>query len=103
VSDFDVNNKISKEKKKYSNDQALYSEKERNACDTGFNLKHEKVSKRNFRARGIESCMFEFKGMRDIDVRSLSASTSWGIPQRSIAFVLSLSLYAGHPEYPSGK
>jgi hypothetical protein len=33
--------------------------------------------------------------MRDIDVRS--ASTSWGIPQRSIALVLCLSSYAGHP------
>jgi hypothetical protein len=44
--------------------------------------------------------MFEFKGMRDIDVRS--ASTSWGISQRSIALVLSLSPYAAHPRIPPG-
>jgi hypothetical protein len=44
--------------------------------------------------------MFEFKGMRDIDVRT--ASTSWGIPQRSIALVLSLSSYVGHPQIPPG-
>jgi hypothetical protein len=31
-----------------------------------------------------------------------SASTSWGIPQGSIALVLSLSSYAGHPRIPSG-
>ncbi len=31
-----------------------------------------------------------------------SASTSWGIPQRSIALVLSLSSYAGHPRVPPG-
>jgi hypothetical protein len=31
-----------------------------------------------------------------------SESTSWGIPQRSIALVLSLSLYAGHPRIPPG-
>jgi hypothetical protein len=47
--------------------------------------------------------MFEFKGMHDIDVRLRLVSTSWGIPQHSIAVVLSLSSYAGHPEYPSGK
>jgi hypothetical protein len=46
--------------------------------------------------------MFEFKGMRDINVRSRSASTSWGIPQRLIALVLSLSSYAGHPRIPPG-
>ncbi len=46
--------------------------------------------------------MFEFKGMRDIDVRSRSTSTSWGIPQRSIALVLSLCLYAVHPRIPPG-
>ncbi len=46
--------------------------------------------------------MFEFKGMRDIDIRSRSASTSWGIPQLSIALVLSLSSYAGHPRIPPG-
>jgi hypothetical protein len=28
--------------------------------------------------------------------------TSWGIPQRSIALVLSLSSYAGHPQVPPG-
>jgi hypothetical protein len=28
--------------------------------------------------------MFEFKGMHDIDLRSRSASMSWGIPQRSV-------------------
>ncbi len=44
--------------------------------------------------------MIEFKCMRDINVRSRSASTSWGIPQRLIALVLSLSLYAGHPQIP---
>ncbi len=31
-----------------------------------------------------------------------SASTSWGIPQRSIALVLSLSSYTGHPRIPPG-
>ncbi len=31
-----------------------------------------------------------------------SASTSWGIPHRSIALVLSLSLYAVHPRVPPG-
>jgi hypothetical protein len=31
-----------------------------------------------------------------------SASTSWGIPQRSIALVLSLSSYAVHPRIPPG-
>ncbi len=41
--------------------------------------------------------------MGDIDVRLRSASTSWGIPQRSIALVLSLSSYAGHPEIPLGQ
>jgi hypothetical protein len=41
--------------------------------------------------------MFEFKGMRDINVCSRLASTSWGIPHRSIALLLSLSSYAGHP------
>ncbi len=46
--------------------------------------------------------MFEFKGMRDIDVRSRSASTSWGTPQRLIALFLSLSSYAGHPRIPPG-
>ncbi len=47
--------------------------------------------------------MFEFKCMRDIDERSRSASTSLGIPQRSIALVLSLSSYAGHPRIPLGQ
>jgi hypothetical protein len=46
--------------------------------------------------------MFEFKGMRDIGARSRSALTSWGIPHRSIALVLSLSSYAGHPRIPPG-
>jgi hypothetical protein len=46
--------------------------------------------------------MFEFKGMRDIGVRSRSASTSWGIPHHLIALVLSLSSYAGHPRLPPG-
>jgi hypothetical protein len=31
-----------------------------------------------------------------------SASTSWGIPQCSIALVLSLSSYAVHPRIPLG-
>jgi hypothetical protein len=31
-----------------------------------------------------------------------SALTSWGIPHRSIALVLSLSSYAGHPRVPPG-
>jgi hypothetical protein len=31
-----------------------------------------------------------------------SGSMSWGIPQRSIALVLSLSSYAGHPQIPPG-
>jgi hypothetical protein len=44
--------------------------------------------------------MFKFKGMRD-SMLGL-ASTSWGIPQRSMALVLSLSLYAGHPRIPPG-
>jgi hypothetical protein len=47
--------------------------------------------------------MFEFKGMRDIDVRLRLASTSWGIPQRLIALILSLSSYAGHPRIPLGQ
>ncbi len=38
--------------------------------------------------------------MRDLMLGS--ASTSWGIPQRSIALVLSLSSYAGHPRIPPG-
>ncbi len=40
--------------------------------------------------------------MRDIDVRSRSASTSWGIPRGLIALVLSLSSYAGHHGIPLG-
>ncbi len=44
--------------------------------------------------------MFEFKGMRDSMLGS--ASMSWGIPQRSMALVLSLSLYAGPPRIPPG-
>jgi hypothetical protein len=44
--------------------------------------------------------MFEFKGMRDSMLDS--ASTSWGIPQRSMALVLFLSSYAGHPRIPLG-
>jgi hypothetical protein len=40
--------------------------------------------------------------MRDIGVRWRSALTSRGIPHRSIALVLSLSLYAGHPRIPPG-
>jgi hypothetical protein len=45
--------------------------------------------------------MFEFKGMRDIDVCSLGLNVL-GIPQRSMALVLSLSSYAGHPRIPPG-
>ncbi len=44
--------------------------------------------------------MFEFKGMPDSMLDT--ASTSWGIPQRSIALVLSLSSYADHPRIPPG-
>jgi hypothetical protein len=44
--------------------------------------------------------MFEFNGMRDSMLGS--ALTSWGIPQRSIALVLSLSLYTVHPQIPWG-
>ncbi len=36
--------------------------------------------------------------MRDLMLGSVS--TSWGIPQRSIALVLSLSSYASHPRIP---
>ncbi len=36
--------------------------------------------------------------MRDVDVCSRSALTSWGIPRGSIALVLSLSLYVSHPQ-----
>ncbi len=45
--------------------------------------------------------MFEFKGMQDIDVRSLGLNVL-GNPQRSKALVLSLSSYADHPRIPPG-
>jgi hypothetical protein len=37
-----------------------------------------------------------------ISMYARSASASWGIPQRSMALVLSLSSYAGHPRIPPG-
>jgi hypothetical protein len=78
----------------------LYKKKERNACDTGLILKHKR-SQRESVEQEIESFMFEFKGMSDIDVRL--ASTSWGIPQPLIALILSLSSYAIHPQIPLGR
>jgi hypothetical protein len=49
LSDFDVNNKIRKiEEEIFEQSNVVQREKkERNACDTAFNLKREKVSKRN--------------------------------------------------------
>ncbi len=47
--------------------------------------------------------MYKFKRMSDIDVSSRTASTSWGIPPRLIALVLSLFLHAVHPQIPLGQ
>jgi hypothetical protein len=66
--------------------------KERNACATGFNLK-QWVLKRKCWTRDRESLCSSSR----VCVIRCSASTSWGIPQRLMALVLSLSSYAGHP------
>jgi hypothetical protein len=58
------------------------------------------VSKRNCWSRDRESCMYEFKCMRDINVRLCTASTSWGFPGVGL---LSFCLYSRTPvtpEYP---
>jgi hypothetical protein len=79
----------------------LYSEKRKKeigAIWVAFEAR--KVSMRNGRARDRESSMFEFKGLRDIDVSSRSASTTWGFPQHLIALFPSLFSYAIPPNTP---
>ncbi len=65
----------------------------------GFNLK-QWVTKRKCWTRDRESSCSSSR----VCVISMldSASTSWGIPQRSIALVLSLPSYTGHPRVPPG-
>jgi hypothetical protein len=66
---------------------------------SGFNLKTVGLEEKVLSERWREF-MFKFKGMHDSMLGS--ASTSWGIPQRSMALVLSLSSYAVHPQIPPG-
>ncbi len=80
--------------------------KERKKCvRMGLNFEAQKVLKRNCWARDRESCVYmcKFRCMHDIDVRSHTASTSWGIPRRFIALVLSLFSHTIHPQIPLGQ